>query len=138
MSTVLSSPGSTFRHNLRSALTIADFKTKWLQDRLKELKDERGISGAAVGERMGVTRSRISQVKNGRPVDDDFVQRFCDAFGFKFPVNASTDAVNIEKGPTSADIMAAIARIEQSVTALLNAQVMMMARMEQREKEKGR
>lgn len=136
MSTVLSSVGLTFRHNLRNALSIAEFKKKWIKERLIELKEERGLSGAAVGRRMGLTRSRISQVKKGRAVDDAFIERFCNTFNFTFPVYTSTEAVDTGKGqPASPNIDAAVDRIERALNGVLAQNALMLARYEEVKRE---
>lgn len=52
-----------------------------MNERIKELRKELGLSGAKFGERLGITRGAISNIENGsRNVTDQLFKAICREF----------------------------------------------------------
>lgn len=79
------------------ALTVADYKLKWVADRRAELH-ARGMKDADIARQMGYKPPYVSQVFNGDSIGDAFIDKMCSAFGVRFieqtPVAQSLNAMD--------------------------------------------
>lgn len=75
-------------------MEIAEFKRKWFNDRLEDLKKYRSTSATVVAGALGKHKQQISHWRKKSAPPDDVLQRFCDLYKFRFPIDMS-----MEEGP---------------------------------------
>lgn len=98
---------------------------------------ESGLKPAAIARRMKISHAWFSEATSAPTVGDKFVDRLCQTFGFTYTMAEGLGETRKEPEPAgSPDVVAAINRLEQSVSGLVNAHVLLLRRFDELLKEK--
>lgn len=94
-------------------MKLKEYKRQWLLDQIQVQRDK-GLRDAAIARRMGIKPPWFSEAIKKDQFSDDFVDRFCSAFGVRFTTGPTKDEATTERNPQNDD---GIGRLERSANS---------------------